>query len=164
MLLRGAGGARAATSERFYLNDLIAECTRSAVVLATRKSITLKVGPLPELTLTGDEEALKRMLLNLLDNAVKYTPAGGRVNVSLTTHDHAAQVVVTDTGIGIPPEDQAHVFDRFYRVDRARTRAAGGAGLGLAIARHIVAAHGGTLTVTSAPGRGSSFIVTLPLS
>ena len=164
MLLRGAGGARAATSERFYLNDLIAECTRSAVVLATRKSITLKVGPLPELTLTGDEEALKRMLLNLLDNAVKYTPAGGRVNVSLTTHDHAAQVVVTDTGIGIPPEDQAHVFDRFYRVDRARTRAAGGAGLGLAIARHIVAAHGGTLAVNSAPGRGSSFIVTLPLS
>src|ERR1041384_3504536 len=130
MLLREPVGARAEMSERFYLNDLIAECARSAAVLAARKSITLKVGALPELTLTGDEEALKRMLLNLLDNAVKYTPTGGRINVALTTQTDAAQIIVTDTGIGIPFADQVHVFDRFYRVDKARTRAQGGAGLG----------------------------------
>jgi len=106
---------------------------------------------------------LKRMLLNLLDNAVKYTPAGGEVNVTLATQNGTALIIVSDTGIGIPAAAQPHIFDRFYRVDKARSRALGGAGLGLSIARWIVEAHDGRLSVESSPGHGSTFTVELPL-
>src|SRR5262249_40963467 len=106
---------------------------------------------------------LRQVILNLLDNAIKYTPAGGTVAVGVTLRDHQTLVEVRDTGIGITPEHQPFVFDRFYRVDKARTRADGGTGLGLSIARSIVVGHGGYVAVTSAPGQGSSFTVTLPL-
>ena len=119
--------------------------------------------PFPEVSISGDDELLKQLLLNLLDNAVKYTPSGGDIRVTLAVENGAAQVSVSDTGIGIPAEDQPRIFDRFYRVDKARSRAMGGAGLGLAIAQWIAEAHGGTLSVESVPGRGSSFILTLPL-
>jgi signal transduction histidine kinase len=112
---------------------------------------------------TGDDEMLKRMLLNLLDNAVKYTPEGGAISIDLESQDGNARIVVTDTGIGIPAEDQPRIFDRFFRVDKARSRALGGAGLGLSIARWIVEGHGGILSVESAPGQGSAFRVELPL-
>jgi signal transduction histidine kinase len=102
------------------------------------------------------------MVLNLLDNAVKYTPAGGEIRVELIGRNGHAQVVVRDTGIGISERDQLHVFDRFYRVDKARSRALGGAGLGLSIVHWIVEAHGGTVTVVSSLGKGSAFTVKLP--
>lgn len=157
---------RAASSpmrERLYLNELVAGCVRAAQSLAVRKNISLKIGALPETLLIGDEELLKQMLLNLLDNAVKYTPAGGEVSVRLEKSAGAAHIEIRDNGIGIPAAEQAHIFDRFYRVDKTRSRAAGGAGLGLAIVRWVVEAHGGAIGVASTMGRGSVFSVTMPL-
>jgi heavy metal sensor kinase len=146
------------------LNKVVADCVRAAQVLATQKGLRINVSsPLPEVELNGDDEMLKRMLLNLLDNAVKYTPTGGEVNVAVTSQNGNARIIVTDSGIGIPAEAQPHIFDRFYRVDKARSRALGGAGLGLSIARWIVEAHEGRLSVESTPGRGSAFTVDLPL-
>ncbi|HKN83934.1 MAG TPA: ATP-binding protein, partial [Pyrinomonadaceae bacterium] len=115
------------------------------------------------LALHGDEELIKRMILNLLDNAVKYTPEGGEISVGLFRQNGNAEIVVCDTGIGIPETDQRRVFDRFYRVDKARSRALGGAGLGLSIVSWIVEAHEGQIEIESAPGRGSTFKVQLPL-
>jgi signal transduction histidine kinase len=115
------------------------------------------------IVLNGDDELLKRMMLNLLDNAVKYTPEGGEISVELARRNGHARIVVRDTGIGIAEPEQLHVFDRFYRVDKARSRALGGAGLGLSIVRWIVEAHGGNIGLESAPGKGSKFIVELPL-
>jgi heavy metal sensor kinase len=146
------------------LNKIVDDCVRAAQVLAARKALRLSMnGGSPSLTLNGDEELLKRMLLNLLDNAVKYTSEGGQISVELSALDGHARIVVRDTGPGIPEKDQPYIFDRFYRVDTARSRAMGGAGLGLSIAHLIVKAHGGEIGVASAPGRGSVFTVELPL-
>lgn len=146
------------------LNQVVADCVRAARVLATQKGLRLNVSrALPELEVSGDDEMLKRMLLNLLDNAVKYTLPGGEVNVTLASQNGNALIIVSDTGIGIPAAFLPHIFDRFYRVDKARSRALGGAGLGLSIARWIVEAHEGKLLVESTPGRGSAFTVELPL-
>lgn len=103
------------------------------------------------------------LLPNLLDNAVKYTPEGGEISLALARQNGSAEIVVRDTGIGIPETDQQRVFDRFYRVDKARSRALGGAGLGLSIVRSIVEAHGGRVTIEGTPRRGSTFTVSLPL-
>jgi signal transduction histidine kinase len=112
----------------------------------------------------GDRDALRRLFLILLDNAVKYTPAGGEIAVSIDDASGAVRVAVRDTGIGIAPEHLPHVFERFYRADRARSRAEGGAGLGLAIGRWIAEAHGGGVRAESEPQRGSTFTVELPLA
>ena len=104
------------------------------------------------------------MLQNLLDNAIQYTPAGGRIEVSATASAREAVIAVADTGIGIPLADQERIFERFYRVDAARSREAGGTGLGLSIAKHIVEAHGGRLWVESEVGRGSKFCFSIPLA
>jgi len=146
------------------LNEAVRNCTRAAQVLAIRKGVKLKLeNNSASLALHGDEELIKRMVLNLLDNAVKYTPAGGEISVALLRQNGNAEIVVRDTGIGISATDQRHVFDRFYRVDKARSRALGGAGLGLSIVRWIVEAHEGEITIDSTPGRGSTFTVALPL-
>ena len=150
--------------EPLRLNEVVSECVRSAQVLATQRGLRLHLdGAMSEVNFTGDDELLKRMLLNLLDNAVKYTAPGGEVGVALSTENGSARIVVTDSGIGIPSADQLRIFDRFYRVDKARSRALGGAGLGLSIAKWIVEAHGGTIAVQSMPTQGSEFIVELPL-
>ena len=150
--------------EPLRLNEVVSECVRSAQVLATQRGLRLHLdGATSEVNFTGDDEMLKRMLLNLLDNAVKYTAPGGDVGVALSTQNGSARIVVTDSGIGIPAADQLRIFDRFYRVDKARSRALGGAGLGLSIAKWIVEAHGGTIAVQSMPTQGSEFIVELPL-
>jgi len=150
--------------EPLRLNEVVSECVRSAQVLATQRGLRLHLdGATSEVNFTGDDEMLKRMLLNLLDNAVKYTAPGGDVSVALSTQNGSARIVVTDSGIGIPSADQPRIFDRFYRVDKARSRALGGAGLGLSIAKWIVEAHGGTIAVQSIPTQGSEFIVDLPL-
>lgn len=111
----------------------------------------------------GDSDRLKQLFLNLLENAVKYTPAGGEVQLSLSKKAGWAQLEIVDNGIGIPAENLPHIFDRFYRVDKARTRAQGGSGLGLSIAKWIAQAHGGAIRVTSTVGEGTTFTVTLPL-
>ena len=164
LLARQPVDAATMTREMVRLDQLVTACARAASVLAVQKGLRLQLQDnLEAITVTGDEEMLKRMLLNLLDNAVKYTPEGGVISIDLRSQDGHARIVVTDTGIGISVEDQPRIFDRFFRVDKARSRALGGAGLGLSIARWIVAGHGGVLSVESAPGRGSAFRVELPL-
>jgi signal transduction histidine kinase len=114
------------------------------------------------IALNGDEELIRRLILNLLDNAVKYTPTGGEISLALARQNGSTEIVVRDTGIGIPEVAQPRVFDRFYRVDKARARALGGAGLGLSIAKWIVEVHGGEISLVSAPGHGSTFTVVFP--
>jgi signal transduction histidine kinase len=150
--------------EQVSLNDAMRDCARAAKVLAKRKGVRLKLDESSAaVALHGDEELIRRMILNLLDNAVKYTPEGGEILLALSRQNGNAEIVVRDTGIGIAASDQQRVFDRFYRVDKARSRALGGAGLGLSIVRWIVDAHGGEIRVDSALGRGSTFTVELPL-
>jgi heavy metal sensor kinase len=164
VLARQPMDARSIVNEPVHLNEIVADCARAVNVLAVQKGLRLDLAAeLPNVCVNGDDEMLKRMLLNLLDNAVKYTPPGGRISVALESQNGQALIVVKDTGIGIPAADQARIFDRFYRVDKARSRALGGAGLGLSIARWIVAGHGGALAVESEVGKGSSFTVILPL-
>ena len=116
-----------------------------------------------KVTLLGDRNALQRLLTVLLDNAAKYTPAPGTVELRLETRGSVAAICVCDSGIGIPLEEQSKIFERFYRVDKARSRDLKGAGIGLAIAQWIVQQHGGSITVHSLPGEGSTFVVELPL-
>ena len=104
------------------------------------------------------------MLYNLIDNAMKYTQDDGEIRVSLAAEEDDLIWRVKDNGVGIPPEDQEHIFDRFYRVDKARSRETGGTGLGLSIVRQLVSMHGGTIRVESEFGKGSCFIVTLPMT
>ena len=151
-------------NERVSLNDAVKDCARAAQVLALRKGVRLQLAnDPPAIVLNGDQELIKRMILNLLDNAVKYTPAGGEISLALARENGNAEIVVRDTGMGIPETDQSRVFDRFFRVDKARARAMGGAGLGLSIAQWIVEAHGGEISVASTPGHGSTFTVVLPV-
>jgi signal transduction histidine kinase len=150
--------------EPLSLNEVVRNCARAGQVLASRKGVRLHLeSDSTEIIFSGDDELLKRMLLNLLDNAVKYTPEGGAISMVLKRQNGNARITVRDTGIGIAPDQQARVFDRFYRVDKARSRAHGGAGLGLSIARWIVEAHAGVIYVESATGKGSCFNVELPL-
>jgi heavy metal sensor kinase len=134
-------------------------------ILAGTKGIALEVRlPGDPVVVIGDRDALRRLFSILLDNAIKYTAAGGAAVVAVSTNGAHAVGVVTDSGIGIPNDDLPHVFDRFYRVDRARSRELGGAGLGLAIARWIAESHGGEIGVVSEVDRGSRFEVRLPLA
>jgi len=148
---------------RIDLTAAVGEACAQARVLADVKGVTLDAKlPGEALWVTGDSHALRRLFLILLDNAVKYTPRGGRSVVSLARRGDRVVGTVEDTGIGIPAADLPHIFDRFYRVDRARSREQGGAGLGLAIGSWIIAAHGGSITVVSEMDRGSAFCVELP--
>ena len=112
----------------------------------------------------GDEEQLRQALLNLLDNATKYTPDHGIITISATVDAPMVEITVADTGIGIPSRDLPRIFERFYRVDKGRSRELGGTGLGLSIVKHVVEGHGGTITVESVPGKGSRFRVRLPMA
>ena len=118
----------------------------------------------PDARINADQDLLLQLLLNLLDNAVKYTPEGGSVEASWHAVDSGVEIVVSDTGPGIAAEHLPHIFDRFYRVDRARSRADGGAGLGLSISRWIAESHGGTIRAESTSGEGTAFTVWLPTS
>lgn len=132
--------------------------------LATERDITLSFQALDEITVLGDPTRLKQVFINLLDNAIAYTPEGGSVRVNLALREGQARIIVSDTGIGVQPEDLPHVFERFYRSDEARSRNHEGSGLGLAIVQKVVQSHLGSISVSSAPGEGTSFTVTLPLN
>jgi two-component system phosphate regulon sensor histidine kinase PhoR len=146
------------------LLELIEGCTETTLLKANRKEITLEITVPPQLpAVRGDAALLRDVLQNLLDNAIQYTPARGHISVIATAGPREAVVTVADTGIGIPLADSERIFERFYRVDAARSREAGGTGLGLSIAKHIVEAHGGKLWVESTVGQGSKFSFSLPL-
>lgn len=125
-------------------------------------ALEIRLGSEDQALVRGDRDRLRQVLVNLAENAVKYTPEGGVVTLSLEHHDGWVRISVADTGIGISEEQQQLIFDRFYRTDRARSREMGGSGLGLSIAQRIAQAHGGRITVTSQLGAGSTFVVWLP--
>ncbi|HTR99319.1 MAG TPA: ATP-binding protein, partial [Bacteroidota bacterium] len=146
------------------LASLLDEVQEEMGPAAARKNLTLTVdaGPGAADQVYGDKERLKQVMINLLDNAIKYTDPGGRIAVSARRQGAAAlSIDVTDTGSGIPAQHLSRIFERFYRVDKDRSREVGGTGLGLAIVKHIVEAHGGTIRVESTVGKGSTFSVTL---
>ena len=124
--------------------------------------LNLSLGELEQVEIQGDPDRLKQLALNLVDNALRYTPPGGDVTLDVVREGDWAVLRVRDTGVGIPPLDLPHIFDRFYRVDRPRTRQAGGTGLGLAIAKWVAEAHGGRIDVESVVDKGSTFSVFLP--
>jgi two-component system, OmpR family, phosphate regulon sensor histidine kinase PhoR len=132
--------------------------------LAEERRIRLHSELRPQVSVRGDRAQLGLLLSNLLDNALRYTPAKGTVCVRLDATESRAMLQVADTGEGIPARELSRVFERFYRVDKARARQTGGTGLGLAIVRHVAEAHGGTVRVDSELGRGSTFTVTLPVT
>jgi two-component system, OmpR family, phosphate regulon sensor histidine kinase PhoR len=143
------------------LDRLVAEETNRLRQQARDVGVDVGVETSP-VTVRGSSKDLALLVRNLLDNAVRYTPAGGRVTIGLAEDDGRVRLTVEDTGIGIPTRDLPRIFERFYRVDRARSRETGGTGLGLSIARHVVEQHGGRIQARSQLGQGSSFIVTLP--
>ncbi|HEV8306558.1 MAG TPA: ATP-binding protein [Methylomirabilota bacterium] len=150
---------------RIDLEPLVLDVLDVGTQLAHGTGVTLSLsGGSAPAVVVGDAADLRRALLNLLENAIKYTAAGGTVELSLTCADGYAAIAVRDTGSGIDPADADRVFQPFVRLDAARARATGGSGLGLPIARSIVRAHGGTLTLQSVPGDGSCFTIRLPLA
>ena len=163
-LARADAGQQKLRLEELYLNDLIEECCNAAQALALPRGVRLTFEAGEDISFCGDEELLKRMAVNLLDNAIQYTPSGGSVSVQLKADTSAVQLIVSDTGIGITPEGASRVFDRFYRVDSSRRRSDGGSGLGLSIVKLAVEAHKGCVELSSQPGSGSTFTVSLPIA
>lgn len=158
----------------YFVEGLLKECQDSLLPIASRKQIDLVIESIPaesdggKLKVFCDSEAIHQVLSNLLDNAIKYTPQGGRINLQTRVFEHQehkipfVELSVCDTGAGIPQEDLSRLFERFYRVDKARSRELGGTGLGLAIVKHMAKAHGGEVGVDSEIGKGSRFWFTLP--
>jgi signal transduction histidine kinase len=152
--------------EAIELEPLVRDVFETASILGEAAGITVVMPEIIPVTVMGDATRLRQLFLNLTTNAIKYTPRGGSVDLSLTSHDRTASFSVRDSGLGISAADLPHVFERFYRADRARSRSAerGGFGLGLAISQWIAEAHGGNISVRSRLGRGSTFTVTLPVA
>jgi len=146
------------------LAELTATTADQMNLLAEDKGIKVQCSPVQKVIVEGDRSRLKQVVVNLLDNAIKYTPGGGSIQLNVSRQNGHAILDVTDSGIGIPADAVPHVFDRFFRVDKARTRNEGGAGIGLSIVKSICSAHGAELEVESAIGKGSRFRVKLPLA
>jgi len=149
---------------RLNLGELAASTAEQMRLLAEEKSLTLRCSIDPAVRVIGDQSKLKQVVVNLIDNAIKYTPEGGEVGVVVRSHQGNALLEVFDNGLGIPPDAIPHVFERFYRADQARSRDLGGAGLGLAIVKAICSAHGAQIEVSSQEGEGSRFRMELPLA
>jgi signal transduction histidine kinase len=151
--------------EEVALRPLVARVISEIEVTRGRRDVELAQEVAEDLPLVfADAERVHQVLFNLLDNAVRLSPSGGRVSVSATRHGRTVEVAVRDTGPGIPPEHLPRLFERFYRVDTARSRDEGGTGIGLAIARSVVEAHGGRIWADSEPGRGSTFTFEIPVA
>ena len=146
------------------LDRLVPDVAATMELLATEKNITLSVEANEPAPVMGDEARLIQVIMNLIDNAVNYTNAGGNITLQVYVKGNSVYLNVSDTGIGIGPEHLEHIFERFYRVDPARSREAGGTGLGLSIVDWVVDAHDGTISVVSKPGQGTTFTVQLPLA
>ena len=162
-LARADAGDWPVAREALYLDDAAAGAVEAARTLAEHKRVVMEVGTFEEAKILADPALVRRLLLIVLDNAIKFTPSGGRVRLDVSAQDGQAAVVVSDTGIGIPAEQLPHVFERFYRGDPAR-REAEGAGLGLAIARWIADVHGARIDVGSQPGVGTRVTLRFPLA
>jgi len=149
---------------RLSVSQFVESCLETAQRPAAEKNLHISVDLVPSLPdIAADRRRLAEVLQNLLDNAIQYTPAGGRITISASSDDGEVEFTVADTGIGIPHADQPRIFERFYRVDAARSREVGGTGLGLSIAKHLVEVHGGRIWVESTVGQGSQFHFTVPV-
>jgi heavy metal sensor kinase len=164
VLARSDAGSEQLSVQDVDLTALLAELGQDLEALAQERGLALTLDPMEPLTAKGDRVRLRQLFLNLLDNALRYTPGGGAITVSVVRQDEQAVVSVGDTGIGIPEEHLPFIFDRFYRVDKVRTNGEGGTGLGLSIATSVARMHGGTIEVDSRPGGGTTFRVLLPLA
>jgi heavy metal sensor kinase len=162
LLLAQADAGQLIRREQVELDTLLLEVYRQMRPMA--EGIELTLGEEDQIITLGDPDRIKQLLINLVDNAIKYTPKGGKVTLGLRRVEGWAVLTVADTGIGIPAQELPHVFERFYRVDKARSRAAGGSGLGLSIVQWIVQAHSGQINVQSELGKGTTFTVWLPLA
>ncbi len=161
-LTRVERGQQLFKPEKVNVRRLAEEIVEQLRLKAEEKQISLEIAVEAQDTVWVDPEGLHTVLLNLVDNALKYTPANGRVSIQGRANSRGYELAVSDTGIGIPAEHLPRIFERFYRVDKARDRASGGTGLGLAIVKHIVEAHKGRVDVRSTPGQGSTFSVYFP--
>lgn len=146
------------------IHNVVAEAVDRSHLLAEEKGISITVGGHLQEPILGDPDLLMTAVRNLIDNAIRYSPANTKVGVGIRQRDGYAQISVTDQGPGISPEEQERVFERFYRVDSARSRQTGGTGLGLSIVKHVLANHGGEVSLWSQPGQGSTFTLRLPLA
>lgn len=162
-LTKGEMGKQGIQTQQISLSDLLEDLAEDAQVLAEKKHQHVELVINRKVVVLGDALRLRQLLLNLIDNAVKYTQEGGTIKISAGQHAHFVVVSVTDNGFGIPLEDQTRIFDRFYRVDKARSRELGGSGLGLAIAKWIAEQHHGKIEIESELHKGSTFSVYLPL-
>jgi two-component system, OmpR family, sensor kinase len=162
LLARGDAGRYPTSMSRFYLGEVVADCIRGMRSVAQARGVELSYSAAEDIVIVADEELIQRLVLNLVENAVKYTQAGGRVHAEVGTDDGHCIIRVTDTGVGIPPADQGRIFERFFRGDRVRPQNAGGAGLGLPISRWIAEVHGGELRLERSNAEGSVFVAVLP--
>jgi len=162
LLAQADAGHLSMRLEVLSLDQLLLETYNEVVVLAKGKQLLL--GEFEPALVAGNADRLKQLFLNLLTNALKYTPDGGKITLSLRQQEGAVYASVSDTGIGIPSEDLPLIFDRFYRVDKARSRGAGGTGLGLSIAKWIADMHHAQIQVASTLGEGTTFTVIFPLA
>jgi signal transduction histidine kinase len=154
-------GAMKLDREPVRLGDIVARAVDLYRDVAEAKGIVLTAHPPAEAAVAADRTRLEQVAANLIDNAVKYTPAGGRVDVEVLADGARAQLRVRDTGAGIRPDELPHIWDRLFRGDTSRTER--GLGLGLSLVKAVIEAHGGTVEVESDPGRGSTFTISLPM-
>jgi len=165
VLARTDHGAEQLQFERLNLREIVQDACDQGGILAESKKVNFReqIANAP-VWISGDAHALRQLFLVLIDNAVKYTPPVGEVEVAVVTENGSALGIVRDTGIGISAEDLPHIFERFYRADKARSRESGGVGLGLSIGKWIAEAHGGVISVESMQGKGTVFQVRMPLA
>jgi signal transduction histidine kinase len=163
LLARGDAGRYPITMSRFYVGEVVADCIRGMRSVAQARGVSLSCSAPEDIVIVADEELIHRLVLNLVENALKFTPSGGKVHVDVGAADGNCTIRVTDTGSGIPRTDQPRIFERFFRGDRARPHDAGGAGLGLPIARWIAEVHGGDLRLEHSDATGTVFLAILPV-
>lgn len=162
LLARIDAGQWPVQKSRVILNDVLMDAARSAAALGEDKDINIRIGTMEPVAVNGDPTLLRQLFMILLDNAVKFTPAGGEVTIATARNGRRSAITISDSGVGIPTSALPHVFERFFRADPARAR--GGAGLGLSIARWIVDTHRGSIGVESIEGKGTTVTVRLPLA
>lgn len=162
ILSKGDEGEISMEKEPVELENIVEEISRQGEILADEKNIKIVLAYMEPVTILGDAHRLKQMVWILLHNAVKFTPDGGEIKITLQDLDETVFLAIKDTGIGIPEPDLPKIFDRFYRVDKARSRKEGGSGLGLAICKHIIDRHHGTIDVESKLGEGTKFKIRFP--
>jgi signal transduction histidine kinase len=162
LLDKSREGRLARNPIRFDLIQLVDRVGKSYETMAEPRGIRFSIVADDDIHVVADESQIEHVLMNLLDNAFKFTPSGGNIEIGVLRTDPAIMVRVVDTGIGIPSEESSRIFERFYQVDREKSREVGGSGLGLSIAQALAEQNGGTIEVESTPGSGSCFVLRLP--